>query len=87
MHREAARFARDLGVEKLFGIGEMSHIASQEFGASGYCFDRIEDMAEAILSQIHRGVNLLVKGSRAAGMERLVALLSQSANGGDTNAV
>jgi UDP-N-acetylmuramoyl-tripeptide--D-alanyl-D-alanine ligase len=65
----------------------MSRIASQEFGTSGYCFDCIEDMAEAILSQIHEGVNLLVKGSRAAGMERLVALLNQSANGGHANAV
>jgi UDP-N-acetylmuramoyl-tripeptide--D-alanyl-D-alanine ligase len=87
MHREAGRFARELGVEKFFGIGEMSRIASQEFGTSGYCFDCIEDMAEAILSQIHEGVNLLVKGSRAAGMERLVALLNQSANGGHANAV
>ena len=87
MHREAGRFARELGVERFFGIGEMSRIASQEFGTSGYCFDCIEDMAEAILSQIHEGVNLLVKGSRAAGMERLVALLNQSANGGHANAV
>ncbi|MCP4388649.1 MAG: UDP-N-acetylmuramoyl-tripeptide--D-alanyl-D-alanine ligase [Gammaproteobacteria bacterium] len=87
MHRQAARLARELGVEKLFGIGEMSCIASEEFGASGYCFERIEEMAEAILSQIHQGVNLLVKGSRSAGMERLVALLSQSFNGGDVNAI
>jgi len=32
-------------------------------------------------------VNLLVKGSRAAGMERLVAMLGQSVNEGDVNAV
>ena len=44
-------------------------------------------MAETILSQIHQGVNLLVKGSRAAGMERLIAMLGQSMNGGDVNAV
>jgi UDP-N-acetylmuramoyl-tripeptide--D-alanyl-D-alanine ligase len=87
LHRQAARMARELGVEKLFGVGEMSCIASQEFGAAGYCCEHIDEMAETILSQIHQGVNLLIKGSRAAGMERLVTLLSQSVNGGDVNAV
>jgi UDP-N-acetylmuramoyl-tripeptide--D-alanyl-D-alanine ligase len=87
LHREAAQIARSNGVEKLFGVGEMSCIASQEFGDGGYCSARIDEMAETILSQIHQGVNLLVKGSRAAGMERLVAMLGQSMNGGDVNAV
>jgi len=87
IHRQAGRLARELGVEKLFGVGEMSCVASDEFGAAGYCYAHIEEMADAILSQIHQGVNLLVKGSRSAGMERLVTLLSQSVNGGDVNAV
>jgi len=87
IHRQAGRLARELGVEKLFGLGEMSCVASDEFGDSGYCFERIEEMAEAILPQIHQGVNLLVKGSRSAGMERLVTLLTQSSNGGNVNAV
>jgi UDP-N-acetylmuramoyl-tripeptide--D-alanyl-D-alanine ligase len=87
LHRKAAQTAAQYGVEKLFGIGEMSCIASTEFGAAGYCYEGIEEMANSILSQLHQGVNLLVKGSRAAGMERLVAILLQSANGGDTYAV
>jgi len=87
LHRQAAQTAASYGVEKLFGVGEMSCVASAEFGAAGYCYEGIEEMAKSILSQIHQGVNLLVKGSRAAGMERLVAILMQSANGGDANAV
>ena len=87
LHRKAARTARQYGIEKFFGIGEMSCIASEEFGESGYCFERIEEMAEMILSQIHQGVNLLVKGSRAAGMEKLVEALTQSLNGKDANAL
>jgi UDP-N-acetylmuramoyl-tripeptide--D-alanyl-D-alanine ligase len=87
LHREAAETARRLGVEKFFGVGEMSCIASETFGEGGYCSEHIEDMAETILSQIHEGVNLLVKGSRAAGMERLVTLLTQTVNAGGANAV
>ena len=87
LHRQAAQTAAQYGVEKLFGIGEMSCIASAEFGTAGYCYEGIEEMATSILSQLHQGVNLLVKGSRAAGMERLVAILLQATNGGDVNAV
>ena len=87
LHRQAAQAAVQRGVEKFFAIGEMSCIASAEFGAAGYCYEDIEEMAQSILAQIHQGVNLLVKGSRAAGMERLIAILMQSANGGDVNAV
>ena len=87
LHRQVAQTAAQYGVEKLFGVGEMSCIASAEFGATGYCYEGIEEMAKSILSQIHQGVNLLVKGSRAAGMERLVAILLQPANGVDIDAV
>ena len=86
-HREAALTARSLGVEKMFAIGEMSCLASRDFGEGGHCYARIEEMAEAILAQIHQGVNLLVKGSRAAGMERLVTLLTAPVERGDANAV
>jgi UDP-N-acetylmuramoyl-tripeptide--D-alanyl-D-alanine ligase len=87
LHRQAGRDARRLGVEKLFGLGEMSCIASREFGDGGSCHDDIDDIAGAILAHIHPGVNLLVKGSRAAGMERLVARLTQTDHSGDANAV
>lgn len=86
-HRKAVQTARELGVEKFFGVGDMSCQASSEFGPAGYCFERVEEMADSILAQIHPEVNLLVKGSRAAGMERLVDLLTQASRGGDANAV
>ena len=85
LHKIAAQTARRLGVEKLFGVGEMSCIASDEFGDNGYCFERIDEMAEAILGQIHQGVNLLVKGSRTAGMEKLIEYLLNSHNRGEIN--
>ena len=86
-HLEAARSARDLGIEKLFAVGEMSCLASREFGDGGYCFERIEELADTILAQIDEHVNLLVKGSRAAGMERLVSLLTTPVERGEANAV
>ena len=69
----------------MFGVGEMSCIASAEFGEAGFCFEKIDEMGEAILGQIHQGVNLLVKGSRSAGMERLVEYLLSDDNRGEIN--
>ena len=78
LHQKAAVIARELGVEKMFAIGPLSCIASREFGENGYCLDSIADMALVIQTQIHEDVNLLIKGSRSAGMEKLVeVLLSQ----------
>jgi UDP-N-acetylmuramoyl-tripeptide--D-alanyl-D-alanine ligase len=85
LHKKAARTARHKGVKKMFGVGEMSCVASAEFGEAGFCFEKIDEMGEAILGQIHQGVILLVKGSRSAGMERLVEYLLSDDNRGEIN--
>lgn len=76
LHRVAAQTAAKYGIERFFGVGEMSCIASEEFGEGGHCFDNIDEMSASILAHINAEVNLLVKGSRSAGMERLVAMLT-----------
>ena len=75
LHNKAAEVAKKHGVEKMFGIGPMSCIASGVFGDAGFCFDTIEDSATLISSMIHQNVNLLIKGSRSAGMDQLVKAL------------
>jgi len=87
LHRKAGQAARRQGVAKMFGVGDMSCVASDEFGKDGYCFERIDEMAEAILEQIHREVNLLVKGSRSAGMDKLIACLTNIDKHGEINHV
>ncbi len=86
-HHRAARLARELGVEKMFAVGAMSCDASAEFGDAGRCFDSTEEMADELRAQLREDVNLLIKGSRAAAMDRLVALLAQPRNGGEADAV
>ncbi len=75
LHRQAGVDARDLGVRRLYGHGPLSCLAAEAFGDAGFCCDDIENMATAIERDIHAGVSLLVKGSRAAAMERLVQRL------------
>ncbi|MEM7563847.1 MAG: UDP-N-acetylmuramoyl-tripeptide--D-alanyl-D-alanine ligase, partial [Pseudomonadota bacterium] len=86
-HLKAAQTARKHGVERMFALGEMSCAASKVFADGGFCFESIDEMAGSISAQIHSGVNLLVKGSRAARMERLIELLTRSENGSNAHAV
>jgi UDP-N-acetylmuramyl pentapeptide synthase len=69
----------------MFGVGAMSCLASDEFGSDGYCYEQIDEMADSILGQIHEDVNLLVKGSRSAGMDKLVDRLITRDGRGDVN--
>ncbi len=75
LHREAGRRARDAGVVRLYTIGPLARLASDEFGAGGASYDDFDALADALRGALGPGINLLVKGSRAAGMERLVASL------------
>jgi UDP-N-acetylmuramoyl-tripeptide--D-alanyl-D-alanine ligase len=87
LHRRAGSQARELGLARLYAHGELSCLASEAFGDRGYCCADIDDMASRIIAEIHAGVNLLVKGSRAAAMERLVERLAQPGEGTGTDAI
>lgn len=77
MHRKVAVNAQKSGVEKLFAYGELSCMAANEFNNHGYCFDDHQAMALFIEKQLSKDVVLLIKGSRSAGMDKLVKLLQQ----------
>lgn len=91
MHRQAAKDARQAGVDEFFALGDMSCLAAEEFGEQGHCFTGHEDMARFIAERISSDVVLLVKGSRSAGMEKVVETLSQNhhstSSSGDGHAI
>jgi UDP-N-acetylmuramoyl-tripeptide--D-alanyl-D-alanine ligase len=72
MHAEMGTEARELGVDKLYALGELSSYAVKEFGAGAQHFDRIEDLLEALKPVLGADCTVLVKGSRFMKMERVV---------------
>ncbi|MGY6554114.1 MAG: UDP-N-acetylmuramoyl-tripeptide--D-alanyl-D-alanine ligase [Wenzhouxiangella sp.] len=72
LHREMGYSAADLGVKRLFCLGEASHHSCRSFGAGGRHFDCHEALLEALRRELHPAVNCLVKGSRSMAMERIV---------------
>lgn len=75
MHLEAGKIAKANGIEKLFATGPLSQFAVQSFGQGGKHFSSMETMIEALKKEITADVTLLVKGSRAMQMERVVSAL------------
>ncbi|MCU7844353.1 MAG: UDP-N-acetylmuramoyl-tripeptide--D-alanyl-D-alanine ligase [Candidatus Thiodiazotropha sp. (ex Monitilora ramsayi)] len=75
MHAELGDQARQAGLNHLYTLGEMSRHAAERFGEGAKAFDRIEDLVEDLVSNAKAGDTLLIKGSRSAGMERVVQRL------------
>lgn len=76
-HREAGLAARALGIQGLFGMGQLARVAVQAFGAGGHHFDTHAQVLRALNDALDGGDSVLVKGSRTMEMERVVAALLQ----------
>ncbi|MBI4005411.1 MAG: UDP-N-acetylmuramoyl-tripeptide--D-alanyl-D-alanine ligase [Gammaproteobacteria bacterium] len=75
MHARAGKAARESGIEKLFATGPLSHAAVESFGDDAQHFADIKQLVENIQTDITSDVIVLVKGSRAMQMERVVKIL------------
>lgn len=80
LHAEVGRSARDLGLDFLGTYGEPARAASEAFGHEGHHFDDWAALERFAQDQLPSRASVLVKGSRSAGMERLVAALRDDAS-------
>ena len=80
LHAEIGRYAQELGVDFLGTFGEAAGAATRAFGAGGCHFDDREALTRHVLNHLPPGASVLVKGSRSAGMESVVAELRADAS-------
>lgn len=71
-HNWAGKVARMMGVKEVFTIGDLAGLAAASFGEGAQHFPDKHALVEALFPQLKSGVNILVKGSRCMGMERVV---------------
>lgn len=76
-HRALGKYARDRGVEYFFGTGILCQLAVAAFGSKSAHRNNCNDIAAAVMPLLAPGVSVLVKGSRSAGMERVVQQLTE----------
>ena len=78
LHRDAGHLAKALGVERLYGLGHLCRESVAGFGRGARHFPDIESLLAALGAELHAGIHVLVKGSRAMRMERVVGDLRQA---------
>ena len=85
LHAGIGARARERGVDRLFAVGPFGVATVEAFGAGGEHFDDKAALIAALKSRVHAGVTCLVKGSRSAGMEQVVAALGGHPGHADKN--
>jgi UDP-N-acetylmuramoyl-tripeptide--D-alanyl-D-alanine ligase len=85
LHAGIGKRARERGVERLFAVGPLGAATVEAFGARGEHFNDKLALIAALQAQLHAGVTCLVKGSRSAGMEQVVAALGGHPGHADKN--
>lgn len=82
-HQEVGAYAHERGIDTLLAFGEETAPAVSGFGSGAARYGEIEALNQAAEDLSHAGVTFLVKGSRSARMERVVAALIGVTGGED----
>ncbi len=78
-HAEAGEYAKALGIESLITVGDLSAIASAQFG-SGIHKAKMVDVKKVVLEALPLHHSILVKGSRFMQMEQIVEAIMVAGN-------
>ncbi len=77
LHRDIGVYARERGLDRFVGVGTALAGAAEAFG--GECFADVASAVAALAGTLTADDTVLIKGSRGASMERVLAALSEPA--------
>jgi len=80
LHSEVGAYAASSGIDHLYAVGPLGVSTVAGFGQRGRHFASKAALVEALTTDIGSTANVLVKGSRSAGMEDIVNRLSKGEN-------
>ena len=72
-HAEMGAYAREAGIDTFYALGEFSRGAADAFGENAHWFASHDSLVRYIGEHLNSDVTALVKGSRSAHMDRVVA--------------
>lgn len=82
LHARIGQAARAQGIARIYTVGKLAANAADAFGAQARGFADQTALVAALQHDLHAGVSVLVKGSHASHMERVVAALLDDDKGG-----
>jgi len=77
MHAQTGHYAKEKGIEVFAATGSLSQAAVDAFGENGHWFEDQKSLIEFLKETPDKTDTLLVKGSRSAGMDRVVRALTE----------
>lgn len=80
LHASVGRELKGVGIDRLVATGELCRHMVETFGENADWFERQEDLIAMLRASLDGNNNVLVKGSRSMGMERIVAALQEGAD-------
>jgi UDP-N-acetylmuramoyl-tripeptide--D-alanyl-D-alanine ligase len=75
LHAQIGAYAAAHGVSSLYAVGKLMANAVDAFGIGANHYDSQDELIRALLADIPPNSAILVKGSRSAAMDRVVAAL------------
>ena len=86
LHARVGRAAREQGVARLYAVGALAASAAEAFGIDARTLPDQPALIDALRHDLHAGVSVLVKGSHASQMDKVVAALLDEGKGDDRHA-
>jgi UDP-N-acetylmuramoyl-tripeptide--D-alanyl-D-alanine ligase len=85
-HRNIGTLVSALGLDVFVAVGDMMGLAAEEavksrIGKAGpevYTFNNINDVRTRIMGILKKGDTVLIKGSRSAGMEKIIESITDA---------
>ncbi len=75
LHGQVGSALQKNGIDRLFAVGKLSKTTVAAFGEHGEWFENVDELVSRVANELTSNVNVLVKGSRSARMERVVAAI------------